>query len=63
MMPSDTSLLKETLLTVARLEISLTTSSIGDSISITSAKKEAEVHRSIAKLQETLEEKELITYP
>src|SRR3972149_5684364 len=29
----------------------------------TGAKKEAEVHRSIAKLQETLEEKELITYP
>ncbi len=29
----------------------------------TGAKKETEVHRSIAKLQETLEEKELITYP
>ena len=29
----------------------------------TGAKKEAEVHRSIAKLQETLEEKKLITYP
>ena len=29
----------------------------------TGAKKEAEVHRSITKLQETLEEKELITYP
>jgi len=29
----------------------------------TGAKKEAEVHRSIAKLQETLEEKELITCP
>ena len=29
----------------------------------TGGKKEAEVHRSIAKLQETLEEKELITYP
>ena len=29
----------------------------------TGAKKEAEVHRAIAKLQETLEEKELITYP
>ena len=29
----------------------------------TGAKKEAEVHRSIAKLQEMLEEKELITYP
>ncbi len=29
----------------------------------TGAKKEAEVHRAVAKLQETLEEKELITYP
>jgi len=29
----------------------------------TGAKKETEVHRSIAKLQETLEEKELLTYP
>ncbi len=29
----------------------------------TGAKKEADVHRAIAKLQETLEEKELITYP
>ncbi|MGA2790517.1 MAG: TATA-box-binding protein [Candidatus Bathyarchaeia archaeon] len=29
----------------------------------TGAKKEAEVHRSIAKLQDALEEKELITYP
>jgi transcription initiation factor TFIID TATA-box-binding protein len=29
----------------------------------TGAKKETEVHRAIAKLQETLEEKELITYP
>jgi transcription initiation factor TFIID TATA-box-binding protein len=29
----------------------------------TGAKKEAEVHRAIAKLQETLEEKKLITYP
>jgi transcription initiation factor TFIID TATA-box-binding protein len=29
----------------------------------TGTKKEAEVHRAIAKLQETLEEKELITYP
>jgi transcription initiation factor TFIID TATA-box-binding protein len=28
----------------------------------TGAKKEAEVHRAVAKLQETLEEKELITY-
>jgi transcription initiation factor TFIID TATA-box-binding protein len=28
----------------------------------TGAKKEAEVHRSIARLQETLEEKALITY-
>jgi transcription initiation factor TFIID TATA-box-binding protein len=29
----------------------------------TGAKKEAEVHRAVAKLQETLEEKALITYP
>jgi transcription initiation factor TFIID TATA-box-binding protein len=29
----------------------------------TGAKKEAEVHRAIAKLQDTLEEKELVTYP
>ena len=29
----------------------------------TGAKKEAEVHRAVAKLQETLEEKGLITYP
>jgi len=29
----------------------------------TGAKKETEVHRAIVKLQETLEEKELITYP
>ena len=29
----------------------------------TGAKKEGEVHRAVAKLQETLEEKELITYP
>jgi len=29
----------------------------------TGAKKETEVHRAIAKLQETLEEKKLITYP
>ncbi len=29
----------------------------------TGAKKEAEVHRAVAKLQETLEEKELIAYP
>ena len=29
----------------------------------TGAKKETEVHRAVAKLQETLEEKELITYP
>jgi transcription initiation factor TFIID TATA-box-binding protein len=29
----------------------------------TGAKKEAEVHRAVTKLQETLEEKELITYP
>ena len=29
----------------------------------TGAKREAEVHRAVAKLQETLEEKELITYP
>jgi len=29
----------------------------------TGGKKEAEVHRAVAKLQETLEEKELITYP
>jgi transcription initiation factor TFIID TATA-box-binding protein len=29
----------------------------------TGAKKEAEVHRAVAKLQETLEQKELITYP
>jgi transcription initiation factor TFIID TATA-box-binding protein len=29
----------------------------------TGAKKEAEVHRAVAELQETLEEKELITYP
>jgi transcription initiation factor TFIID TATA-box-binding protein len=29
----------------------------------TGAKKETEVHRAIAKLQETLEAKELITYP
>jgi transcription initiation factor TFIID TATA-box-binding protein len=29
----------------------------------TGAKKEAEVHRAVAKLQETLEEKELVTYP
>ena len=29
----------------------------------TGAKKEAEVHRAVAKLQETLEEKKLITYP
>jgi transcription initiation factor TFIID TATA-box-binding protein len=29
----------------------------------TGAKKETEVHRAVAKLQDTLEEKELITYP
>jgi transcription initiation factor TFIID TATA-box-binding protein len=29
----------------------------------TGAKKEGEVHRAVAKLQETLEQKELITYP
>ena len=29
----------------------------------TGAKKETEVHRAIAKLQETLEDKQLITYP
>jgi len=29
----------------------------------TGAKKEAEIHKAVAKLQETLEEKELITYP
>ncbi len=29
----------------------------------TGAKKETEVHRAVANLQETLEQKELITYP
>jgi transcription initiation factor TFIID TATA-box-binding protein len=29
----------------------------------TGAKKEGEVHRAVAKLRDTLEEKELITYP